>query len=143
MDFIIFFAKQKVVNFQWRKSRFSLIKFQMEGKQKIIFHRTFERKNRAKSAKNGAFWGVFGHFRGFFVSHETQPPRRIVPRETYIFAPFFTLSRVFHMKRRFYYIFAIFNKILVSCETSVFVWICLFSPSNWTVKWLIFVQNGL
>ena len=24
-----------------------------------------------------------------------------------------------------------------------FVWICRFSPLNWTAKWLIFVQNGL
>ena len=62
MDFIIFFAKQKGVNFQWRKGRFSLIKFQMEEKRKIIFHRTFERKNRAKSTQNGVFSGVFAHF---------------------------------------------------------------------------------
>ena len=89
----------------------------MEEKRKIIFHRIFEWENWAKSAQNGVFWGVFGHFWAFFVSHETRPPRRIVPRETYIFAPFFTLSGVFHMKRRFYYIFAIFNEILVSCET--------------------------
>lgn len=91
----------------------------MEESRKIIFHKIFERENQAKSAQNGLFWGVFGHFWRVFVSHETQPPNRIVPRETYIFAPFFTLSRVFHMKRRFYYIFAIFNDILVSCETSV------------------------
>lgn len=90
----------------------------MEEKRKIIFHRNFEWENWAKSAQNGVFWGVFGHFWRVFVSHETQPPRRIVPRETYIFAPFFTISWVFHMKRRFYYIFAIFNEILVSCETS-------------------------
>ena len=99
----------------------------MDENRKIIFHKIFERKNRAKSAKNGAFWGVFGHFRGFFVSHETQPPRRIVPRETYIFAPFFTLSRVFHMKRRFYYIFAFFNEILVTCETSLLCGFVAFS----------------
>ena len=91
----------------------------MEEKRKIIFHRIFEWENWAKSAQNGVFWGVFGHFWAFFVSHETRPPRRIVPRETYIFTPFFTFSGVFHMKRRFYYIFAIFNEILVSCETSV------------------------
>ena len=75
-----------------------------------------------KSGKKCPKWGVLGCFWPFlsvFVSHETQPPKRIVPRETYIFAPFFTLSGVFHMKRRFYYIFAIFNEILVSCETSV------------------------
>ena len=75
-----------------------------------------------KLGKKCPKWGVLGCFWPFlsvFVSHETQPPRRIVPRETYIFAPFFTLSGVFHMKRRFYYIFAIFNVILVSCETSV------------------------
>ena len=89
----------------------------MEEKRKIIFHRIFKRKNRAKSAQNGVFWGVFGHFWRVFVSHETQPPKRIVPRGTYIFTSFFTLSGVFHMKRRFYYIFAIFNEILVSCET--------------------------
>ena len=74
-----------------------------------------------KLGKKCPKWGVLGCFWPFlsvFVSHETQPPRRIVPRETYIFAPFFTLSGVFHMKRRFYYIFAIFNEILVSCETS-------------------------
>ena len=119
MHFIIFFAKQKGVKFQWRKGRFSLIKFQMEEKRKIIFHRIFEWK---KSGKKCPKWGVLGCFWPFlsvFVSHETQPPRRIVPRGTYIFTPFFTLSGVFHMKRRFYYIFAIFNEILVSCETSV------------------------
>ena len=75
-----------------------------------------------KSGKKCPKWGVLGCFWPFlsvFVSHETQPSRRIVPRETYIFAPFFTLSEVFHMKHRFYYIFAIINEILVSCETSV------------------------
>ena len=75
-----------------------------------------------KLGKKCPKWGVLGCFWPFlsvFVSHETQPPRRIVPRGTYIFAPFFTLLGVFHMKRRFYYIFAIFNEILVSCETSV------------------------
>ena len=75
-----------------------------------------------KSGKKCPKWGVLGYFWPFssvFVSHETQPPRRIVPRETYIFTPFFALSGVFHMKRRFYYIFAIFNENLVFCETSV------------------------
>ena len=106
----------------------------MEEKRKIIFHRIFEWENRAKSAQNGVFWGVFDHFWRVFVSHETQPPRRIVPRETYNFAPFFTLSGVFHMKRRFYYIFAIFNEILVSCETSV---LCGFVAFRCIIWWFL------
>ena len=105
----------------------------MEEKRKIIFHRIFERENRAKSAQNGVFWGCFWPFLSVFVSHETQPPRRIVPRETYVFTPFFTLSGVFHMKRRFYYIFAIFNEILVSCETSV---LCGFVAFHRQIGWL-------
>ena len=89
------------------------------GKTKNYFSQDFP---AGKSCKKCPKWGVLGCFWPFlsvFVSHETQPPKRIVPRETYIFTPFFTLSKVFHMKRRFYYIFAIFNEILVSCETSV------------------------
>ena len=89
------------------------------GKTKKYFSQDFR---VGKLGKKCPKWGVlrcFWPFLSVFVSHETQPPRRIVPRETYIFTPFFTLSGVFHMKRRFYYIFAIFNEILVSCETSV------------------------
>ena len=89
------------------------------GKTKNYFSQDFRVE---KSGKKCPKWGILGCFWPFlsvFVSHETQPPKRIVPRETYIFTPFFTISGVFHMKRRFYYIFAFFNEILVSCETSV------------------------
>lgn len=89
-----------------------------------------------KSGKKCPKWGVFGHFRRVFVSHETQPPRRIVPRETYIFAPFFTLLGVFHMKRRFYYIFANFNELLVSCETSVLCGFVAFHRQIWRLSGL-------
>lgn len=91
----------------------------MEEKRKIIFHRNFQWEKLGKKCSKRGVLGRFSPFLSIFVSHETQPPKRIVPRETYVFAPFFTLSGVFHMKRRFYYIFAIFNEILISCETSV------------------------
>ena len=121
----------------------------MEGKRKIIFHRVFEWGNRAKSAQNGVFWGVFGHFWVFLAIFErfcftwnTTTKTNCSTWNIYFYAIFHPFRSVSHETPILLY-FCYFQWKFSILWNVGFVWICHFSPSNWSAKWLIFVQNGL
>ena len=141
--FYYIFCETKRGQFSMEKGPIFTNKILDGGKTKNYFPYDFPVR---KSGKKCQKWGVLGCFwpflSGFCFTWNTTAKTNCSTWNIYfctIFHPFGSVSHETPILLHFCY----FQWNLSILWNVSFVWICHFSPSNWTDKWLIFVQNGL